>query len=656
MNYDVFVSYDELTGKDFATAIHRALTRKGYRVYVNHIEKQLNSGNFRNNIDRIINDVEVFVFVNTIDALTRTEIIREIKTRFPTGTDVDDQNFWVFRHDEEEVPRGTSEFTRETGIDLEKQNQSDFLTDSDVARKALAKCIKKRSEQTLRSLPELQKSKTIQDYTSPISELIEKFSRKFRRNGFKVEIEKEVSRYFRADLVLEKGKETILCEFKNNAEKIRDESFSGLLLLKNELEHILPNRVIKLWMIAPGRFTDDILAMGETYNILLIDDRNMKSYIDESEKIKEEKTDIRFGATIELDQKVYSWTDKVYITVVSPDFNLDPNSIDSIYVMVATRKHRLTNYKLIETDINTGIFTGQVYLTGFKHDTKGTKEDNMPIASTFGEGPSGGHLEAEDNDGLSVSFDYSDDETVVGSALIRWNIGEVAWLDANYPLNGKGTIRVIDPDMNLDPDKIDSFEITAWSDTDAAGTKIRVFETSESTGIFEGEITFTSKKSNTNNIQVSEGDTVVAEYTDRTLPSPYSITDKLNITATAFIGEVKPPLSRVIMKDLQIIDTNENYVDLVHAKKAYKIGTTIENNQNCDQRFALIMQIQNNLGTTIHNDSVRGKLSALQSLKPQIWWKPISVGKFTISLFIWESEDNPVALAPPIHTIIEVVE
>ena len=31
--YDVFVSYDELTEKDFATAIHRALTRKGYKVY-----------------------------------------------------------------------------------------------------------------------------------------------------------------------------------------------------------------------------------------------------------------------------------------------------------------------------------------------------------------------------------------------------------------------------------------------------------------------------------------------------------------------------------------------------------------------------------------------------------------------------------------------
>ncbi|MBT6933735.1 MAG: hypothetical protein HN983_01790, partial [Euryarchaeota archaeon] len=30
-----------------------------------------------------------------------------------------------------------------------------------------------------------------------------------------------------------------------------------------------------------------------------------------------------FGATIELDQKVYTWTDKVYITIVAPDHNFD---------------------------------------------------------------------------------------------------------------------------------------------------------------------------------------------------------------------------------------------------------------------------------------------------------------------------------------------
>ncbi|GBL41201.1 hypothetical protein EMGBD3_05690, partial [Nitrosarchaeum sp.] len=37
-----------------------------------------------------------------------------------------------------------------------------------------------------------------------------------------------------------------------------------------------------------------------------------------------------FGATVELDQKVYTWTDKVYITIVAPDHNFDTNLVDEI--------------------------------------------------------------------------------------------------------------------------------------------------------------------------------------------------------------------------------------------------------------------------------------------------------------------------------------
>jgi hypothetical protein len=36
-------------------------------------------------------------------------------------------------------------------------------------------------------------------------------------------------------------------------------------------------------------------------------------------------------------------------------------------------------------------------------------------------------------------------ETVVGSSLIRWNIGEVQWLEASYPASGTGVVRTIDP-------------------------------------------------------------------------------------------------------------------------------------------------------------------------------------------------------------------
>ena len=84
-----------------------------------------------------------------------------------------------------------------------------------------------------------------------------------------------------------------------------------------------------------------------------------------------------FGATIELDQKVYTWTDKVYITIVAPDHNFDSGLVDEIGntasdpIKVATRGNELTTYKLVESGADTGIFIGEVTLAGFTHDADG---------------------------------------------------------------------------------------------------------------------------------------------------------------------------------------------------------------------------------------------------------------------------------------------
>ena len=97
---------------------------------------------------------------------------------------------------------------------------------------------------------------------------------------------------------------------------------------------------------------------------------------DDSEDVNLTIFTSNFGATVELDQKVYSWTDKVYITVVAPDHNFDSNLIDTIgdsaddAVKVATRGHDINRYHLVETGTDTGIFTGEVILAGFAHDAR----------------------------------------------------------------------------------------------------------------------------------------------------------------------------------------------------------------------------------------------------------------------------------------------
>ncbi|MGH9910801.1 MAG: hypothetical protein ACRD32_09185, partial [Nitrososphaerales archaeon] len=187
---------------------------------------------------------------------------------------------------------------------------------------------------------------------------------------------------------------------------------------------------------------------------------------DEDEDINLTVYTSNFGATVELDQKVYTWTDKVFITIVAPDHNFDSNLVDEIgdtnidKIKVASRGNDLDTYKLTETGTDTGIFTGEVILVGFCHDADGDPLTGAPAGATCtvgsdvggvaafpttGGGPTNGLLPSSDDDGITVSFEFTEDETVVGSALIRWNIGETQFLEASYPATGQGIVRVVDP-------------------------------------------------------------------------------------------------------------------------------------------------------------------------------------------------------------------
>jgi hypothetical protein len=373
-----------------------------------------------------------------------------------------------------------------------------------------------------------------------------------------------------------------------------------------------------------------------------------------------------FGATIELDQKVYTWTDKVYITIVAPDHNFDSGLVDEIGntandpIKVSTRGNQLDNYKLVESGADTGIFIGEVTLSGMSHDADG--DGTLDISGTATElttgatsGPTEGKLATTDNDGLTVSFEFSEDETVVGSALIRWNIGEVQWLEASYPASGTGVIRVIDADMNLNPEAIDNFAVDAWSDSDAGGIDLTVTETNEATGIFEGTVFFTTANdSSGHRLRVAEGDTVTAEYEDNTLPEPYTTADELDITATTLIGTIVPPLERAPAANLRTVDAFGNSLNSVSVDQQVQISADLANGQDREQSFAYLVQIQDGDGVTVSLAWITGSLSSGQSFSPALSWIPTESGSYTATAFVWESVDNPTALSPPVSTTISV--
>ncbi|MBM2818852.1 MAG: uncharacterized protein HW410_534, partial [Nitrosarchaeum sp.] len=388
---------------------------------------------------------------------------------------------------------------------------------------------------------------------------------------------------------------------------------------------------------------------------------------DEDEDVNLTVFTSNFGATVELDQKVYTWTDKVYITIVAPDHNFDSNLIDDIGntdvdpIKVSTRSDDIDNYKLVETGTDTGIFTGEVILTGFTHNADGDPttgdangNDVISIPST-GNGPTNGLLSADDDDGITVSFEFSEDETIVGSALIRWNIGETQWLEASYPASGTGVVRIIDPDLNLDPEAVDNFNVDVWSDSDAGGIDLTVTETNEATGIFEGTVFFTVvDESSGHRLRVAEGDTVTAEYADNTLPNPYTTGDELDISATALIGTIVPPLERAPISACRVVDAFANTLTSVSVDQQAQITCDIANGQDRDQAFAYLIQVQDGDGVTVSLAWITGTLTPGQSFSPALSWIPAEAGAYVATAFVWESVDNPTALSPTVETAITV--
>ena len=264
---------------------------------------------------------------------------------------------------------------------------------------------------------------------------------------------------------------------------------------------------------------------------------------------------------ITLDRTIYTWTDKVYITIDASEHNFDGNKIEDIGnsdqypVKVATRHFDLDNYRLVETGTDTGIFTGEVILTGFAHDADGNAitgidGNDVEDINPRGDGPVDGLLPADNEDGITVSFEHTEDQTAISSALIQWNEGKTQWLKGSYPDSGTGVVRVIDPDMNWDPEAVDNFDVDVWSDSDASGIDLTVTETNENTGIFEGTVFFsTTDDSSGHRLRAIEGDTITAEYEDNTLPSPYTPEDELDVTDTAIIRNTGVPSPYKQMKN-----------------------------------------------------------------------------------------------------------
>ncbi|MEW6589027.1 MAG: hypothetical protein AB1299_07690 [Thermoproteota archaeon] len=356
-------------------------------------------------------------------------------------------------------------------------------------------------------------------------------------------------------------------------------------------------------------------------------------------------------APIYLDKDIYSWTDKIRITIVAPSWDENEHAIDSIgddpnyAVKISTPSHSLGPYELRETAQSSGTFTGEVTLTGFLHDVDGDDESDT-VPRTSGGGPTNGFLQVDRDDGITISFEFADGVVLTKSAKVSWNVGNIEFSNPNYLENEQILIQVTDPDMNINPEGIDNLNIDVSSDSDTAGISVVATETDDESGVFAATILLTqTSESSGNRLRAVPGDSMVARYHDRTLPLPYSISDDIEITSMATIGSNVPSNNRMAINDLYFADRNGAEISSITKGNQIQIVTHVQNTQDYEQGFTNIIQITDKSGSVVSLSWLTARLDAGAVMEVSQSWLPKQKGEYTIESFVWKSLTDATPLS-----------
>lgn len=360
------------------------------------------------------------------------------------------------------------------------------------------------------------------------------------------------------------------------------------------------------------------------------------------------------------DKPVYTWTDKIKMTIISPSWNTDTHLIDSIGntedhpIKIGTSDYFLKPYRFTETDVNSGIFTAEVVLTGFSHDVDGDgKIDTNP--RTFGTGPTSGFLEVDRDSAITISFEFANGVVLTKSVPVSWNLGTIDFLTEPIFSDDSATIRIVDADMNLNPEAIDHLPIHVLSDSDVAGINVNAIETSENSGYFVAIVSLSQNSpSSGNRLYVLSGDEISAKYNDYTLPKPFSKSDNLEIKTSTSVDSSIPPLERLNNSPPKFSDSFGKTLELFSSNIQMQIVGTIENDHNFKQNFVYIFQVKNTSNYVESISWIQGELSPKQSLDVSQSWIPPKSGMYEVETFVWNSFDDPVALSPLMSTVISV--
>ena len=373
-----------------------------------------------------------------------------------------------------------------------------------------------------------------------------------------------------------------------------------------------------------------------------------------------------FGAAVDLDRSAYPCTGKVRITVVAPDLGLDLEQRDTIgddgecKLSARTSLGRIDGYRLVESGKDTGIFEGSIMLTGFADGTRAGSDVILRGTTGGRPGPDGGLLACSHDDELEVELAMGAGDVYTRRATIRWNMGKIAFLKNVYKVGDRAAVQVVDPDMIVDYEELNSLEVHVSSGTDKAGFDIDVREESPGTGVFRGHFLVDAASSSPSGkkIQACYGDTLEAKYVDSTLPPPYGLHDEIAIATSARVltadGGLPPlPQERVKLVKVTIRSARGGRKQIMEGDDALIMINAVH--VDGPTTFTAIANASDSSGVQL--DLLTAILNVEQdgSVCHTFHWTPPCAGVFHITVYLWESLEKPVPLCAAASQSVNVI-
>ena len=266
-----------------------------------------------------------------------------------------------------------------------------------------------------------------------------------------------------------------------------------------------------------------------------------------------------------------------------------------------------------------------------------------------------GFLEVDRDSAITISFEFADGVVLTESVPVSWNLGTIEFSKDIFFSDDSATIRIVDLDMNLNPEALDNIPIQLFSDSDLGGIEVTAVETSESSGLFVATVTFSQTLPSSGNRLFSlPGNTIFAKYDDYTLPKPYSKSENLEIKTSAKIDSSIPPVERIANSSLVLSNSLGNQLQSFSTNNQIQMVGTITNEHDFKQKFVFIFQVTNSINSVESIAWIQGELSPKQSLDVSQSWIPEQSGPYQIETFVWNSITDPTALAPVLSTSIIV--